>query len=420
MKSVRRLAAATVAVMATFAISGCDYEGLNSVTLPGTTGGDGYEVTLEIENALDLVPNSPVLVNDLNAGTVVSVDLKGYQPVVTVRLKKDVELPVNSVAKIGQTSLLGARHVEINAPATEDARGTLKEGTVIPRSQTGTYPSTEDILASVSALLNGGGLAQIKTITTELNNALGGREDTVRDLLTSADTFTASLDQQKTDITTAIDSLDRLGSSFSAGNDTIADALEVLPPALDVLNAERTKLVDTFDTLGEFGVAMDDLVDRSGDDLVRNIDNLGPVVKGLADAGPALVDSLQILPGLIFKNKNYDEYLRGDYINLWATVDLGLDTLDNGILAGTPLAGTLGGPNGLLGLLMKGNSGDIGNPLTDPLSPPAAETTPASPGSVAPGGGEPAAGPDRGAPTPSPSENPISDLFSGLFGGGAK
>ena len=39
------------------------------------------------------------------------------------------------------------------------------------------------MLGALSLLLNGGGVAQLKTITTELNNALEGREDSAKSVL---------------------------------------------------------------------------------------------------------------------------------------------------------------------------------------------------------------------------------------------
>ena len=176
------------------------------------------------------MPNSPVRVGDLNVGSVRSVTLDGYQPVVSVRLERKVNLPENAVAKIGQTSLLGAKHVELAAPTTDEPIGRLgADGDTIGIERASAYPSTEEVLAATSALLNGGGLAQIRTITTEVNKILVGREGTVRSLLRETETFARGLDAQKQSIVDAITSMDRLAARFRAGNKTVADALERLP-----------------------------------------------------------------------------------------------------------------------------------------------------------------------------------------------
>ena len=53
------------------------------------------------------------------------------------------------------------------------------------------------MLGALSLLLNGGGVAQLKTIASELNKALEGREDSARSVLDQIETFTGQLDEQQ-------------------------------------------------------------------------------------------------------------------------------------------------------------------------------------------------------------------------------
>jgi len=91
------------------------------------------------------------------------------------------------------------------------------------------------VLGALGLLLNGGGLAQIKTISEELTKAMAGRESSVSDLLSRLDTFLAGLDEQKADIVHAIDALDRLSADLAGQRTTIASALSALGPGLTVL-----------------------------------------------------------------------------------------------------------------------------------------------------------------------------------------
>src|SRR5262245_36778528 len=127
-------------------------------------------------------------------------------------IERSVRLPANAIASIGQTSLLGEKFVEVSAPPEQPGEGTLADGAVIPLSRTSRAAEVEEVLGALGLLLNGGGLAQIKTISEELTKALAGRESTVTDLLTRLDTFLAGLDAQKADIVHAIDALDRLSA----------------------------------------------------------------------------------------------------------------------------------------------------------------------------------------------------------------
>ena len=173
-------------------LSGCDFD-VYSLPLPGGTdvGDDPITVTVQFEDVLDLVPKSTVKVNDVSVGQVRTIELEGYDAKVTLELRNDTELPDNTVAEIRQTSLLGEKFVSLAAPES-GAEGTLGDGEVIPLERTGRNPEVEEVLGALSLMLNGGGVAQLKTITQELNKAVTGREGNVRSVLTQIDTFTPS------------------------------------------------------------------------------------------------------------------------------------------------------------------------------------------------------------------------------------
>ena len=88
--------------------------------------------------------------------------------------------------------------------------GRLADGDVIPLARTGRNPEVEEVLGAMSLLLNGGGVAQLKTIETELNQALTGNEPAVRDLLTSSTPSSARWTRRRPRSTGRSTSVDRL------------------------------------------------------------------------------------------------------------------------------------------------------------------------------------------------------------------
>ena len=184
-------AAALVVVGAT-ALTGCDFS-VYSLPLPGGAdlGDDPYAVTVQFNDVLDLVPQSAVKVDDVTVGRVDEVELDGYTAEVTVLLRKDVKLPDNAVAQIRQTSLLGEKFVSLGPPSSGASDELLGDGDRIPLERSGRNPEVEEVLGAMSLLLNGGGVAQLKTISTELSKALEGRETNVRSVLDQLDTFMA-------------------------------------------------------------------------------------------------------------------------------------------------------------------------------------------------------------------------------------
>jgi len=118
MQGRRGAAVVTIVLAATVVLGGCEFKGLNSLPLPGTQGGGegSYSVELEMPNVTTIDQNSPVKVDDVTVGSVTDIELDGWHAKVTVSLNKNVVLPANVTAMIGQTSLLGSNHVELAAP----------------------------------------------------------------------------------------------------------------------------------------------------------------------------------------------------------------------------------------------------------------------------------------------------------------
>ncbi|MGY1894033.1 MCE family protein [Nocardia gipuzkoensis] len=378
-RRLRRTAAVAVGLAVALGVSGCQWDGLNSLPMPGTegTGPGSYEVRIQMPNVTTLTQNSPVRVHDVTVGTVSKIEVEDWHALVTVMLNPDVHLPANTVAKIGQTSLLGSNHLELAAPTDQAPEGQLKAGDVIPLARAGIFPTTEQVLSSLSVVLNGGGVAQLETITRELNSALTGREEAIRDLLPQLNELTTNLDRQTGDIIAAMSGLDRLGGQLAQQRDVVAAAIEQIHPALTVLADRRANITRALSALGELSDVVRRIVAASGDDLKANLNSLVPALKSLSDTGSNLTEALKILATFPFPMKNLDHAIKGDYLNLFMTVDITGKRLDSNFLTGTPLGGRFGGVEGALGSFAPGTAAQNGDPATGPLqAPPPASSQP--------------------------------------------
>jgi phospholipid/cholesterol/gamma-HCH transport system substrate-binding protein len=391
--ALRRLLAIGGCVMLTG--TGCAFHGLNSLPLPGAVGrgpdADVYHV--ELANVITMESNSPVMIDDVVVGSVGPMAVKDWHADVQISVKHDVVIPANVEASIGQTSLLGSMHLELNPPLGQPGVGRLRPGATIPLSRSSTYPSTEQTLSSLSLIVNGGGLGQIGEIIHNFSAALAGRGGAVRDLINRFDTFVGTLDQQRDDIVASIQALDQLGGTFAAQRDVITQALRKLPPALDVLIKERPRLTAALDGLRKFSNTATGLINDTQADLVRNLKNLEPTVKGLADVGPDLDTALAALTVFPFTQNFVDRAVRGDFFNLHVQLDLSIPRLKRGLFLGTHW--------GQLGEQQIPAPGDppylqyTRDPLHGGFGPP--------PGRQAPPAGVPPAGP-QAPPPPGPAQ----------------
>jgi phospholipid/cholesterol/gamma-HCH transport system substrate-binding protein len=340
---MRRIVAVAVALSCLWVVTGCEWRGLNSLKLPGTEGNTkgAYTIQAQLPDVVVIQPNTRVRVADVNVGNVTKIELQDWHALVTMRINGDVHLPANSTAKLGQTSLLGSMHIELAPPKGEPPVGQLKAGSVIPLSRASLYPTTEQTLASVSILLNGGGIGQLQEITQAVARAFAGRENDMRSLLNQIDEFIARTNDQTDDIISAAENLNSLVGQVAA-NDTVVDkAMTSVPKALDVLAKERTNIADTIDQVGKFSAIAADTIHQSRESLVNNLRNIAPVLRSLADAGPSLTKGLDGLATYPWPASTVRNWFRGDYANLTLIVDLTLSRIDQGLFTGSRWEGNL-------------------------------------------------------------------------------
>jgi phospholipid/cholesterol/gamma-HCH transport system substrate-binding protein len=309
-------------------LSGCRFDGWYDVPLPGgaAADGDAYRVTVEFRDVLDLVPQSAVKVDNVTVGAVEKVELDGWHAEVRLRIADSVKLPGNAVAELRQTSVLGEKYVALTAPVDTAAAGRLRDGDRIPLARSGRNPEIEEVLSALSALLNGGGVAQLKTITVELNKALEGRESRVKGLLKELNTFLGGLNGQRKEIVRALEGIDRLAKRLSKEKKTIAVAVDTLPPALKVLADQRRDLTKMLTALSKLSKTGTKVVNASHDDTVANLKALRPILQQLNKAGNDLPNSLELLTTYPFP-RNAVDAVKGDYVNLAVTADLDLSSI---------------------------------------------------------------------------------------------
>ena len=324
-------------------LSGCGWHGLNSLPLPGTRGSgpDAFSVQAQMPDVVNIQPNSRVRVDDVNVGTVTNVERQGWHALVTMRIDGGVSLPGNSTAKIGQTSLLGSTHVELAPPTSVQPEGKLHDGSLIPLSSASAYPTSEQTLAAVSLLLNGGGVGQLQDVIQAFSTALRGREHDLRSLIEQLDIFVGHINDQTGEIISAGESLDRVVGTFAAHKDIVDRAIKTIPDALAVLRDERTQLSEAIGQLGRFGELATDSVNQTKDSVIKEFRQLAPILKSLADAGPSLTRSLSMLLTFPFPYESLDKWIRGDFGNLSTTIDLTLSRLDSALFTGTRFEGDL-------------------------------------------------------------------------------
>lgn len=323
-------------------LSGCGFAGMQDLPLPGgpEVGENPLVVTAEFTDVLSLARDATVKYDDVTIGKVSEVGRNGWNARITLRLRNDLDLPANVTARIAQTSLLGEKYVELEAPAARTGR--LATGANIPLTSTSRGREVEEVLGALSLLLNGGGIAQLKTISSELSTALGDTRAT-KTFLRQLNTFVGTLDRNRSTIIATLANVDRLAAQIADDRQTVAAALETITPAVRTLAGQRQQLVAMLGHLARFSQETTTLVRRSGRDLVADLKALEPVLTQLAAAGDNLPKVLETVLSFPFPDEVLNA-VKGDYVNLDVLVDLTPLTLLGNILGDDEALGNLLGP----------------------------------------------------------------------------
>jgi phospholipid/cholesterol/gamma-HCH transport system substrate-binding protein len=319
-------------------LAGCQFGGLNSLNMPGTAGhGRGsFTITVDLPDVATLPQNSPVLVDDVTVGSVSGVDAVQrpngtFYAAVRLSLDGDVKLPDNATAKVAQTSLLGSQHVELAAPVDRPPVGRLVDGSHIPIEQTGRYPTTEEVLASLGVVVNKGNLGTLQDITDEAYAAVVGRVGQFADLVPKLGELTAALDRQTDQIIAAADGLNRFAAILARNKDNLGRTLDTLPGALRVLNANRSNIIDAFAALRSFAEVGARVLAQTKDDFAADLKDFYPVIKSFAENADYLVSALPLALTFPFVNKYIKNAVRGDFLNVFVTFDLTLRRLGESV-----------------------------------------------------------------------------------------
>lgn len=336
-------------------VAGCGGPTFSSLPLPGSgVSGSTIQVSATFAEALNLAQGAAVRINGVDSGRVQDVTTKDFRAVVTMKIRKNAKLRQDATARLRYTTPLGELFVDVTNPA---AGSLVTDGGSFGLKQTSTAPTVEDALSSASLLINGGGLNQLQTITTEANKALGGHEHALRDLLAKGSNLLTQINGSSAQIDHALRSLDSASRVLQQRKAIIHKALIDVRPAAATLRANTANLTALLTSLNRFAGTANTTVNATRAQIITLIHDAGPVLQEMVSVRPVFPATLK---ALLHLRTILTRVIPGDYLNLGTHLEidkvaaggsvLGLNTLlDQLGLGGLTGSGSSAG-GGLLGL----------------------------------------------------------------------
>lgn len=303
--------AVVVAVLAAVGLAtGCSTT-LGDVPLPGVgVSGDKITVDVEFAEALNLARGATVKVNGVDSGKVQEVTAEDFHAKASMQVKTAAKLRMGATYRLRYTTPLGELFVDVTNP---DSGPLVKDGATIPLSASSTAPTVEDALSQASLLVNGGGLGDLQTVTEELNTALGGREDTARELLERGRTFLVEANKTTADVDRALQSLSSVSVTLRQRQDIINRAVREITPAARVLRQNTPGLTRLLQEVRRFSGTANDMVQRTSSEILHVIRRADPILAEFQANHAAYPASLEQLISL---GGDISNLVPGDYVNI--------------------------------------------------------------------------------------------------------
>lgn len=293
----RRAAAVLVGlVVAAVTASGCGLS-FQALPKPGGVSGPTYDVTAVFGNVLNLPVQARVLIGADQVGQVSSITTSHFKADLTLTIRSAIRIPRGTTAQILFVNPLGDEFIQLYPPRGPSRGPYLSNGSVLPERQTSSAPSIADTLAALGALLNGGGLNQLQTIVTNINQALGGHQQQIQHIINDLSFTATALNSNKGDVDNALASLATLSAQLAKGDATIANGIDTIGPAIEVLSSENQDFQNLLTATNNLSNVADSIVNQSSSSIVGTIRQLYAVVNQMvgveSQLGPTLTDLAQ-------------------------------------------------------------------------------------------------------------------------------
>lgn len=230
------VARAAVLVVASLLASAC--------TLPGTIRGS-REVSAVFDDVGDLVVGHSVQVADVRIGSIVGIELTDdYRAEITMSIKDDVFVPLESGALLRTTSLLGEKFIELRPVDQDDpmAGTDLVDGDVI--TETATAPELEFVTEQAVEILGAVVSSDVATLVETGAIGFGGRSVELTSLVEDLSTVSGTLADQTDELVRIIDALDGATATLAAASGDLDELLGNLAETATVLADNRDVAID--------------------------------------------------------------------------------------------------------------------------------------------------------------------------------
>jgi phospholipid/cholesterol/gamma-HCH transport system substrate-binding protein len=260
-----------VLAFAIVSLVGITFVGFRYVGLGDALFGGQYTVRADFATSGGIFTNAAVTYRGVQVGRVGELALRPDGVRVSLRLDRGTTIPANTRAVVSNRSAVGEQYVDLRPES--DGKPFLADGSVIPKSRTGTPLPVETVMVNLDKLVGSVDQSDLSVVIDELGTAFNGTGQDLQRLLDSGDLLLAE------------------------ANDTLPQTLALIEDGKTVLDTQAESAGSIKRWASSLASLSDQLKD-SDTDLRRLLKN-GPVA---TQEVTTLLDQLQPSVGYLLGN----------------------------------------------------------------------------------------------------------------------
>ena len=261
------------------ALLGMSYLGFKYVGLDRVLLGTGYQVAADFADSGGIFVNAEVTYRGVAVGRVSDMKLikDGVQVVMTIKPGAD-PIPADTDAFVATRSAVGEQYVNLEPKANKGPY--LKDGSVIPKSRTGTPVPVEQLMLHLDKLANSIDEDHLRVVVDELGQAFEGTGDNLGRLIDNGDLLLTRAEQSLPQTVKLIKDSQTVLTTQADSRSAIQSWAHDLRLFSDTLVSSDQDIRTLLTNAPDAGAALQQLVQNAGPglgSLVRNLDILNKV-----------------------------------------------------------------------------------------------------------------------------------------------
>ncbi len=281
-----------------------------------------YDVRAEFSDATGLLNQDVVKIAGVTvgkvAGTEIDIDERTgrAQALVTMSVRKDVNIPRNARAAIRFRNLLGQRMVVItrDADAPSAPRFPKTGKALIPLSRTSAAFDLGIVFNNLRPVLRTLNPEDVNTVSNAILKIFAGREERVQQMVADLADVAGSLGERGPIVTELVTHLSRVATTIAKRDDELRSILGSLESIVATLGDRSEEFARAVDNLGIASEGTAEVIANNRPGLDGTIAQLQEILAMLADHKSDLDKALRTLPETTHALNRATTY--GEWVNL--------------------------------------------------------------------------------------------------------